>query len=62
MGNITKAERDARAAAKATDAEVEPAVVVPVDDGLIEVRKGNESLRIHPSTVNAHADAGWVAV
>lgn len=61
MGNITKAERDARNSAKAA-AEVEPAAVAaPVDDGLIEVRKGDESMRIHPSAAKDHAAVGWKA-
>lgn len=29
------------------------------DDGLVEVRKGSETLRVHPTCVKAHAEAGW---
>lgn len=29
------------------------------DDGLVEVSKGSESLRVHPTCVKAHAEAGW---
>ena len=30
-----------------------------VDDGLVEVRKGGETLRVHPTCLRAHHDAGW---
>lgn len=29
------------------------------DDGLVEVSKGSETLRVHPTCVKAHAEAGW---
>lgn len=31
------------------------------DDGLVEVRKGGEALRVHPTCVRAHVEAGWSA-
>lgn len=30
-----------------------------VDDGLVPMKKGGETLRVHPSTVHAHKAAGW---
>lgn len=48
MANISKAEREARA----KEAEQE--------DGLIEMTKDGETLRVHPSCVESHKSAGWV--
>lgn len=75
MGNITKAEREARRKAVLSEnvseaiADVNSDVVAPVlpvvlpaDDGLIAVTNGTETMRIHPTTAAAHADAGWTAV
>jgi hypothetical protein len=31
-------------------------------DGLVEMRKGDEVLRVDPSTLKAHTKAGWEAV
>lgn len=65
MGNITKAEREARriaASAHVQDAPAADLVVVPaVDDGLVEVSNGIETMRIHPATLKSHEAAGWKA-
>lgn len=29
------------------------------DDGLVEMRKGRETLRVHPDCVDAHREVGW---
>jgi hypothetical protein len=29
------------------------------DDGLVEMTKDGETLRVHPSCVEAHKSAGW---
>lgn len=34
----------------------------PQDDELVLVEKDGEQLRVHPSCVKAHADAGWKVV
>jgi hypothetical protein len=52
MAGLTREQRAEREAAK----EAEPEAV---DDGLIEVTKGDETLRVHPSCVKAHLSAGW---
>lgn len=31
----------------------------PEDDGLLEVHKAGEVLRVHPTCLLAHIDAGW---
>lgn len=31
----------------------------PVDDGLVPVSKDGETLRVHPSCVEAHKKTGW---
>lgn len=31
----------------------------PVDDGLVEMYKGRESLRVHPTCVKEHEQCGW---
>lgn len=36
----------------------EPEVVE--DDGLVEVTKGADSLRVHPTCLKDHIDAGWL--
>lgn len=28
-------------------------------DGLVKVKKGDDVLHVHPTTVKAHAEAGW---
>ena len=30
-------------------------------DGLVRVKKDGKTLHVHPSTVQAHKEAGWVA-
>lgn len=39
--------------------EKEKKVEVVEDDGLVEVRKGSESLRVHPTCVKDHESNGW---
>jgi hypothetical protein len=51
MANISKAERERRAADQ-SDAE-------SVDDGLIEMTDGSLTLRLHPDCVTEHQKLGW---
>lgn len=51
-------DKDDKSAAKDGDAAQENKAAAE-DDGLVEVTKGRESLRVHPSCVKAHVDAGW---
>lgn len=53
MAGLTReqrAERAARAAHQAHD---------DVEDGLVEMVKGGEVARVHPTTVKSHQAAGW---
>lgn len=34
----------------------------PSEDGLVAMRKGDESLSVHPSCVDEHKHLGWVEV
>lgn len=36
-----------------------PEAKAPVEDGLVEMKKGAEKLRVHPSCVEDHQDNGW---
>lgn len=40
-------------------AKTEPKAQAPVADGLIEVKKDGEKLRVHPSCVKDHVAVGW---
>lgn len=35
------------------------AEAVDLGEGLVKMRKGNETLDVHPTTVKAHLSAGW---
>jgi len=37
-----------------------PKRVKNTDDGLVAMRKGGESLRVHPTCVADHKSLGWV--
>jgi hypothetical protein len=38
---------------------VEPVEEVDANYGLVKMRKGDESLHVHPTTVKSHSEAGW---
>lgn len=59
MAGLTKEQRAAKAAAQVeqtTDATQDTSPV----DGLVAMKSGSEELRVHPSCVKSHQDAGWV--
>lgn len=41
------------------EAEETPADLETSDDGLIEMRKGGETLRVHPTCARDHQEKGW---
>lgn len=49
MAGLTKEQRAERAAQRAAH----------VDDGLVEMVKGSETSRVHPTAVKSHQAAGW---
>lgn len=53
MAGLTKEQRAEREAAKAAE---------QVEDGLVEMSKAGETLRVHPSCVKSHQAAGWKLV
>lgn len=55
MAGLTREQRAEREAAKELKDE-------PVADGLVEVHKNGETLRVHPSCVRAHQSGGWKLV
>lgn len=64
MANISKAERERRAAEPNTEAAPKPVTdvetkTVKADPSLIEMTKGSDSLSVHPSCVKAHQSSGW---
>ena len=45
---------------KTDEAELEPVMTETESaDGLVKMLKGGDHLRVHPTTVAAHEDAGW---
>lgn len=52
MAGLTREQRAERAALQASDTPLD-------DDGLIAMTKDGEELRVHPTCVKAHQDAGW---
>jgi hypothetical protein len=62
MANISKAERERRAAednSTEPKADPKPVAEAKADPSLVQMTKGNESLAVHPSCVKAHQSAGW---
>jgi hypothetical protein len=55
MAGLTREQRAEREAAKESKDE-------PVADGLVEVTKNGQTLRVHPSCLKAHHAAGWKLV
>lgn len=51
MANISKAERERRAA--------DQPVAESIDDGLIGMTDGSQTLRLHPDCIAEHEKLGW---
>lgn len=51
MANISKAERERRAADQPIDESI--------GDGLIEMSDGTQTLRLHPDCIAEHEKLGW---
>jgi hypothetical protein len=57
-----KADAEAFAQLEAEEAAMAKTAAVSGTDDLVKMRKGDEILEVHPSTVNEHTAAGWERV
>lgn len=50
---------DVGAAEELQDQSAKPEAEAAAQEGLVKMRKGEETLHVHPTTVKAHQAAGW---